>query len=276
MFYRDKMANVHVSQSKLDRAIDRLVQKECSKSGTNKFINKIHPEVPFRYNSLNICVGPQGSGKTAVFMRAMIKMFELNPQNYYHLILYVTDNEHDDTFDSLYKYIPISIAKVAYEDLIPAFNEIEKAKGIYMEMLKDKSLRQNKALVDDVLQTLCLEDFSNKQPQTMIFCDDAVFIFDDSKQSKIAVEFTKIMCRLRHLQMTFWLNVQLWKSINSKIKSQVSGVFLCGGFSKQQMQYIYRQISTPVEFNQFYGLYLTLQKYRVLFVDCRGSTMQIL
>lgn len=262
--------------NKLDKAIDKLVAKECGRGNTNKFINKIHDDLPLRYNSLNICVGPQGSGKTAIFMRTMIKLFQLIPKNYYHMILYVTDNEHDDTFDSLYQYIPIPIAKVTYEELVPAFNEIEKAKNIYMEMLNDKSLKRDTELVDDVLSTLCLEDFTNKQPQTMVFCDDAVFIFDDSKQSVIAKEFTKIMCRLRHLQMTFWLNVQLWKSINSKIKSQVSGVMICKGFSKQQMQYIYRQITVPVEFQEFFSIYMSLTGYRVLFVDCRGSEIEII
>ena len=44
----------------LDEYIDDIVANELN-NGVKKHISKIDPNINFRYNSFNICVGPQGS-----------------------------------------------------------------------------------------------------------------------------------------------------------------------------------------------------------------------
>ena len=56
----------------LDDIVDDVVSKELN-NGVKKHISKIDPTVNFRYNSFNLCVGPQGSSKTTSVMKELMK-----------------------------------------------------------------------------------------------------------------------------------------------------------------------------------------------------------
>ena len=86
----------------VDDFIDEIVCNELN-NGKKKLISKIDENVNFRYNSFNLCVGPQGSSKTTSVMKELMKLCMV-PHDY-HMIIYVTDNNSDDTFNSLLKYI---------------------------------------------------------------------------------------------------------------------------------------------------------------------------
>ena len=103
----------------------------------------------------------------------------------------------------------------------------------------------------------------------MIFCDDAGWIFDKNSPLK------KYLCKLRHLQCTFWLNVQIWKSVDPEVKSIITSAYICKGYSRQQLQQIYRQLSVPEIFNTFYMKYHQLQYYQKLIVENQDSIVKI-
>ena len=55
--------------------------------------------------------------------------------------------------------------------------------------------------------------------------------------------------------------------INPTLKSQLSSIYLFGGYSRQQLNYIYQQINLDMKFEQFYEIYTKLSKNNILFID---------
>ena len=68
---------IHKSNQQPDDFVDEIINKELN-NGVKKFIEKIDPNINFRYNSFNICVGPQGSSKTTSVMKELIKLCMIN------------------------------------------------------------------------------------------------------------------------------------------------------------------------------------------------------
>ena len=78
--------------SVLDEYVDSIVSNELD-NGLTKHISKINDNVYFKYNSFNLCVGPQGSSKTTSVLKELMKLTNLisrhlKPQ-FYQLALYV-------------------------------------------------------------------------------------------------------------------------------------------------------------------------------------------
>ena len=102
----------------IDDYIDDLVSNELNNS-RKKLISKIDDNINFKYNSFNLCVSPQGGGKTTAVMKELMKLCMVDHD--YHMIIYVTDNDSDDTFNSLLKYINIPCVKTDYEHVDSQF-----------------------------------------------------------------------------------------------------------------------------------------------------------
>ena len=247
----------------LDSFIDTVVSKELN-NGIKKHISKIDPNVNFRYNSFNICVGPQGSSKTTSVMKELMKL-SMVPHDY-HMIVYVTDNDSDDTFNSLLKYVDMACVKTDYAHVDQQFEVLAKYKDDYNAMIDGRMPKD-----DAILDALCINDFSKQRLHTFILFDDASFIFDSKTKSKFKSWFTK----LRHLNCTVFACIQIWGSLDAKIKSQLSSVYLYKGFSRERLQYIYRQLPIDMGFEQFYQLYQQLPKYKKIVIDCLDSSLKV-
>ncbi|WP_458453200.1 hypothetical protein, partial [Methanobrevibacter sp.] len=246
-----------------DSFIDSVVAKELD-NGIKKHISKIDQNVNFRYNSFNICVGPQGSSKTTSVMKELMKL-SMVPHDY-HMMIYVTDNESDDTFNSLLKYIDIACVKTDYAHVDEQFEILAKYKDDYNAMVDGRMPKD-----DAILEALCIDDFSKQRIHTFILFDDASFIFDNKTKSKFKSWFTK----LRHLNCTVFACIQIWGSLDPKIKTQLSSVYLYKGFSRERLQYIYRQLPIDMGFEQFYQQYQQLPKYKKIVIDCLDSTLKV-
>ena len=249
----------------LDEYIDGIVANELN-NGVKKHISKIDPNINFRYNSFNICVGPQGSSKTTSVMKELMKLSMLQDGHDYHMMIYVTDNDSDDSFNSLLKYIDIPCVKTDYAHVDQQFELLAKMKDDYNAMV-DGRMEPDQ----NILDALCINDFSKKRIHTFILFDDASFIFDNKTKSKFKSWFTK----LRHLNCTVFACIQIWGSLDPKIKSQLTGVYLYKGFSRERLQYIYRQLPIDMGFEEFYRMYQSLPKYKKIVVDCLDSTLKV-
>ena len=51
----------------LDIYVNNILDNELNKNTSNKLISHIDDDVNFKYNSFNICIGKQGTGKTRAF-----------------------------------------------------------------------------------------------------------------------------------------------------------------------------------------------------------------
>src|SRR5574344_1487927 len=239
----------------VDKYVDNIVNIKLN-NGKKKFISKISPDINFRYNSFNLCIGPQGSSKSTSVMKELMKL-SLVP-NDYHLIIYVNNNSSDDTFTSLVNYINIPVVKTDYENVEKQCEELFKLKDEYNKMV-DGEIEKD----DSILQYLYVDNFDKQRLHTFILFDDASFIFDKTSKSK----FKSWFCQCRHLNITVFACIQIFNSMDAKLKSQLSTVFLFKGFSRERLQLIYRQCCIDMSFSDFFNYYMRLKKYQKIIID---------
>ena len=247
----------------IDNYIDNLVSKELN-NGLSKHISKINDNVYFKYNSFNICVGPQGSSKTTSVLKELMKLC-LNPHDY-HLIIYVTNNDSDDTFNCLLKYINIPCVKTDYKNIDQEFESFIKLKDAYNAMVDGRIERD-----PDILQALYVDDFSKRRLHTFILFDDASFIFDQKTKSK----FKTYLTQLRHFNTTVFACIHIWNSLDVKLKTQLSSVYLFKGFSRERLQFIFRQLPIDMSFDEFYDIYQRLPRYKKIIIDTTNGNLRV-
>ena len=113
--------------SNINYYVESLLTSELNRDTSNKLINKIDDDINFKYNSFNICIGKQSTGKTTSVLKELIKL-SLKNINTYHLVIYVSNNNSDYTFNKLYNYINIPIVKTDYDHLDGQFMKLIKLK----------------------------------------------------------------------------------------------------------------------------------------------------
>lgn len=191
-------------------------------------ISQIHSELDFYYNSLNICVGKPGTGKTTLLLKQL--MILNNVGHNYGLIIYLS-NTNDQFFLSTVKM----------------FNKIP---------IVQKSFEEG---------TECLDEYLNNEERNFhifVIIEDATGLLEGRNYM-----WEQWLIKLRHLRMTVWINLHDWVSISPKIREQVSCVFLCKGFGKQKCGVIFRQLNLPYESKVIYGIYCQLRDFQYLKID---------
>ena len=252
----------------LNLKVDKLINYEANNISRNKQIQKIDDQINFKYNSFNIYIGKQGTGKTTSILKELIKLS--NIKNDYHLIIYVSDSESDDMFNRLKYYINIPIVKTDYQSLNPKFEQLIKLKDVYNKMIDGEIPKDN-----SILNMLYIKDFNKERLHTYILMDDAAFVLNNKENEN---EWFKWLCKLRHLNCTVGLCIQIWTSIKPSLKSQITSINIFKGYSKQQLNYIYRQIAINVNFNEFMKMYNKLgyrNKFDKLIIDCVEGEIRI-
>ena len=186
-------------------------------------------------------------------------------KNDYHLIIYVSNNSSDDTFNKLKNYINIPIVKTDYQHLNQQFEQLIKLKDTYNKMI-DGETEKN----PEILANLYINDFSKDRLHTFILMDDAAFVLKNENNP-----WFKWLCQLRHLNTTVALCLQIWKSINPSLKSQITSINIFKGYSRQQLNFIYQQIAVDVDFNEFMRMYNKLNTRQKLIIDCVEGEIRI-
>ena len=154
----------------INEYVNDLLDYELNKDTSNKLISYIDKDINFKYNSFNICIGKQGTGKTTRILKELIKLSMKNIDSY-HLIIYVSNNSSDDTFNNLYKYINIPIVKTDYEHIDKQYEQLIKLKDIYNKMI-DGEIENDK----NILEALYINNFNLKRLHILILMDDAAFV----------------------------------------------------------------------------------------------------
>lgn len=216
------------NEQKIKAVVNQLFDQQKNDPNLHNRIEPIHPQINFYYNSLNICLGKQGSGKTTFMLTELIKLSEL-PNCIYDKIIYITNGEADDlTFNTLKKLIKIPIMGLNFNDATT-------------ELCNWFSTR------DDNVH------------HTFVIVEDASFLL--MKDNPVWVDW---VCKLRHLRMTLWINLHVWRSISTMIKTQITTLFIFKGYSKEQLQHMYRQSCVDADFKAVIYMYMLLQKHEVL------------
>ena len=249
-------------ENDLNLKINKIINYELNNTTRKKQIQIISDQINFKYNSFNIYVGKQGTGKTTSVLKELIKLSTI--KNDYHLIIYVSDIESDDTLNSLKNYINIPIVKTDYQKFNSQFEQLIKYKDIYNKMIDGEIPKDN-----SMLKMLYIKDFNKERLHTFILMDDAAFVLNKEN------ECFKWLYQLKHLNCTVGLCIQIWTSINPSFKSQITSINIFKGYSRQQLNYIYRQIAVDVDFNEFMKIYHTLGYKNKLIIDCDEGEIKI-
>ena len=249
-------------ENDLNLKVDEIIDYELNNTTRKKQIQKIDDQINFKYNSFNIYLGKQGTGKTTSILKELIKLSTI--KNDYHLIIYVTDIESDDTFNSLKNYINIPIVKTNYQKFNSQFEHLIKLKDVYNKMVDGEIPKDN-----SILNMLYIKDFNKDRLHTYILMDDAAFVLNKENES------FKWLCQLRHLNCTVGLCIQIWKNINPSFKSQITSINIFKGYSRQQLNHIYQQIAVDVDFNEFMRIYNKLDYRKKLIIDCVEGEIRI-
>ncbi len=228
-----------------------MIQREKSR--------RIHPQTYCCYNSVNILCGPQDSGKTFTAITEIAKISRLSPET--HLCVIVCKNEtiDDSTVESLKPLVKIPIVYVAEQNAEEYVKRLLKYKQFYNDIVENgwaDQIEDDQA--EEVVNVLKIDDFSRPWLHTIL-------VFNDVAKSKLFNKSTNYFNQLvpvcRHIQCSFFLNVQFWKSLPPEIKENTTIMFIFGGFSRQQLQYIVRQTPTKYSFEDIHTRYKTLRKH---------------
>lgn len=244
----------------LNEYVDKIVNKELNTGETYKLITDIDKDINFKYNSFNICIGKQSTGKTTSVLKELIKLSLLNKPEF-HLIIYVSNNDSDETFNKLKDYVQIPIVKLSYDKLNETFKKFIEIKDIYNKIV-DSKIEPSEEEIENIKASLFINNFKQKRLHTIILMDDAAFILKNEKSP-----WMKWLCQLRHLNCIVFMCIQIWKSVPPVIKSQLSSVQLFPGYSRQQLNYIYQQICVDMKFEDFYNVYTKLGKNNKMIID---------
>jgi len=112
------------------------VLREKQASGNQTEISPINNQNLLYYNSVNLAVGKQGSGKSLLFLREIMNI--QNEKNI-HLFIYVTPNGdiNDSTMLAIKSCLTVPFLVVTEEDLQEVVKGVVNLKNIYNDMVRD-------------------------------------------------------------------------------------------------------------------------------------------
>lgn len=224
----------------------------------------IHPEVLIRHRSINLLVGKPGKGKSSAICEELIKLSALNSPEM-HLIIWVNNTGSDQTLQALSKHINIPIKQITYEAFDKVYPKFIELKEEYNKMIRGEIPKDF-----DILEPLCIDNFTSRPLETIIVLDDAVNILKET-DSYLA----KSLYKTRHTNCIFFIAIQIWKGITAQLKSILNSVWIFDGFSTQILHHIYNQITTDTDFDDFKKIYNRLQKYEKLICDCNSGNLVV-
>lgn len=223
-----------INENKIKSIIQFEFDKNKKQIGCSNVVSFIHPQVNIYYNSLNICLGPQGSGKTTFMLFELLKLSQCK-DSLIDKVIYIFPkevNEDDLTFNSLKNYLTFDLLGLSFDDS------------------------------EEVLSTF----FEHKtqtgsNSHTLIVIEDGTYLFENVKKNSLWLTW---LIRLRHLKLTVWINVHNWKTINMNIRSQVTNLFIFKGISSITISQIFNQMNLQTEKDRFKKLYNTLCPHQVI------------
>lgn len=231
--------------------------------------HQVHPEINFDYNSLLLVIGQTGSGKTFNVQNELVALSHIKHD--FVQIVYVTNNPNDLTLVKMKDLITVPIDFVNYEESEEYISELREYIQAYDE-IKEKRLESKitDECRDDILNHLHLTNFTKKNIYTIIVYDDAMNVFKKptSKEFKMLFEY-------RHFKTTYILMMQSMKGLLSEVKAQLGGLWLFGGFNRQQFCYMMNQICLPISKETFWKFYSKTPKRDYYYIHMQSSGVDV-
>jgi hypothetical protein len=213
-----KQLNLNSLTNKL---IQSIINKKSGSASQSQIL--IHPDILFRYNSINLLVSRRGVGKTFTVMRELIKLSQLPDCGGYTTLLYVTDKTNDETINELIKLIKLKVRQVSYSDIVLVLRDLIDAKNAYADVLEKNALNDlDDETKKDLIQTLDLKKWIPEIPHTAILLDDAINVLKENKFKPLR----DILFQNRQPRLTVFICVQDLYGVPPQIRRNCDSVLL--------------------------------------------------
>jgi hypothetical protein len=207
-------------------------------------IGQISPDIDVKFNSVNVLVGKQGSGKTVT---ALTEIINCALTGQFHMLVYVnkSGNEVDKTWLSLRDLIKIPVEIIAEEEAVTYIYNIISLKELYYEIRSGFDPNDiDPEQIDLIFSALYVHDFDSPVLNTLILFDD---IANNPLFKKQDGELNQLLKRCRHANLVTFLLIQNWSGLLPSIRNEITTLFVFPGFSKQQLNYLYYQSGSALE-----------------------------
>ena len=226
-------------------------------------------------NSVNVYVGRPRSGKTFKALHDIISVIRNDPN--VHMLVYINEKGEcdDDTFERFQQLITVPVMFVKYADSEKYLRQLLEYKGIYNK-IKSQGYPLSEIpddVRDEIEDTLMITDFSRDHLHTLILTEDAT----NAKVIRKGDSYINdLLTRCAHTQFSFFIIIHYWKALTPNIKANLSTIYIFGGYSRQQMQYMLTQMNIPISFKELYPIYAQMGAYGKLSIDCNTCEFYIL
>ena len=236
-------------------------------------LERIHPQSYIYKNSVNILVGKQGSGKTFTCAYEIAKISQVHDETHLLVIVCKDENKEDPTIRSLRSMINIPIEYVSEDEAEQYMRKLLAYKRLYDEIKESHyESRIDDTQREEIFDVLKIADFSRDYLHTIL-------LFNDIAKSKLFSKptnyFNQLLPICRHIQCSFFLNVQFWKSMPPEIKANATTIIIFGGFDTRQLYYIFSQVPTALGVKNILPTYQSLSKHDKIVVDCETGDVYL-
>lgn len=247
--------------------------------GDNTEIKEIHPESLIYYNSVNIAVGKQGTGKSLLFLREILKLDRLNK---IHLIVYITSDGKvtDDTFKYISQNLNTPYITVSHNEAKEIVQGLLYYKNMYNELFDNKKLHKLKQK-DQLLEALYLKEFPPYDAKDTRL--NTVLLFDDIAYTKLFggkdSYFENLITKNRHNNIIAFFGTQKFTAdaISSSIRSQSTSICIYNGFSPRELATIYNNSSIKgLDYQEMKRLYNSIKNDQCLYANAKSGEVKII
>ena len=256
----------------IDRSVQRDMQTMLALNPITKEKLRKIPRTNVYANSVNVYVGRPRSGKTYLAIHDIISVVRNDPNT--HLLVYINEKGEcdDDTFERFQELIDADVVFVKYQDAEQFLKKLLDYKMIYNK-IKDNHCEGEvpENVSKELFQELHIGDFSRNHLHTLILLEDAT----NSKQLRKHDSYINdLLTRCAHTQFSFFIIIHYWKALTTNIKANLSTIYIFGGYSRQQLQYMIYQMNTGDSYRELMQKYSKLNKYGKLMIDCNSQEVR--
>ena len=260
--------------ARYDSMIEKRMRKQAKKNKhalDSELIQKIRYTDTYT-NSISVAVGRQRSGKTRKILKEIIKISNLHKET--HMLIYVnkTGQKTDKTFESMKGLIKCPIKYCSQNECEDTLMELIQAKAQYNTIKQQHAETEYAEMAAELFDTLGISDFSRPYLHTLVLLDD---IANSAMLTKNTSVMNSLMTQCAHINCSFFLATQFWKGLPTPIKSQVTTIYLYGGFSREQLRYVLRQITLQNPFEVVWNEYKDLGYQDYMYIDIVDSEYSI-
>ena len=241
---------------------------------TKERLRKI-PRTNTYANSVNAYVGRPRSGKTYLALHDIISVIR-NDSNV-HLLVYINEKGDcdDDTFDRFQELIDVPVIFVKYSDCEKFLKQLLDYKQIYNKIKNNsvpaKEIPEN--VSTELFEALHIDDFSRDHLHTLIMLEDAT---NSQALRKADSYINDLLTRCAHTQFSFFILIHYWKALTTNIKANLSTIYIFGGYSRQQLQYMLYQMAITSSLKELFPVYNSMPRYSKLAIDCNTGDFKIM